>query len=44
MSENRACRTCSDVVLADDNDDHAVLIRMVLERTSKIPEGIMGYV
>ena len=37
MSERRARRTYWDVVLAEDNDDHAVLIRMALERASKLP-------
>ena len=33
----RVRRTYWDVVLAEDNDDHAVLIRMALERASKLP-------
>ena len=37
MSKRRVHRTYWDVVLAEDNDDHAVLIRMALERASKIP-------
>ena len=37
MSKRRARRTYWDVVLAEDNDDHAVLIRMALERASKLP-------
>lgn len=37
MSDGRHRRTHWDVVLAEDNDDHALLIRMALERASRIP-------
>ncbi len=37
MSGRRVRRTYWDVVLAEDTDDHALLIRMALERASKIP-------
>lgn len=37
MSERRVRRTHWEVVLAEDNDDHALLIRMALERASKLP-------
>ena len=37
MKDRRVRRTRWDVVLAEDNDDHAVLIRMALERASKLP-------
>ena len=37
MSEHRVRRTHWEVVLAEDNDDHALLIRMALDRASKLP-------
>ena len=37
MSKRRVRRTYWDVVLAEDTDDHALLIRMALERASKLP-------
>jgi len=37
MSDGRGRRTHWDVVLAEDNDDHALLIRMALERASRLP-------
>ena len=36
MSDGKR-RTHWDVVLAEDNDDHALLIRMALERASRLP-------
>ena len=37
MSEVRTTRSQWDVILAEDNDDHALLIKMALERASKLP-------
>ena len=37
MSDGRSRRSHWDVVLAEDNDDHALLIRMALERASRLP-------
>jgi CheY-like chemotaxis protein len=37
MSDGRARRSHWDIVLAEDNDDHALLIRMALERASRLP-------
>lgn len=37
MTERQGRRTGWDVVLAEDNDDHALLIRMALERASRLP-------
>jgi two-component system response regulator len=37
VSDGRTRRSHWDVVLAEDNDDHALLIRMALERASRLP-------
>ena len=37
MSDGKSRRSHWDVVLAEDNDDHALLIRMALERASRLP-------
>ena len=37
MSDGRARRTQWDVVLAEDNDDHALLIEMALGKASRLP-------
>lgn len=37
MSRNRDDRTSWNVLLAEDNDDHALLIQMALERASRLP-------
>lgn len=37
MSRKREERTVWNVLLAEDNDDHAVLIKMALERASSLP-------
>lgn len=37
MSDARTRRSHWDVVLAEDNDDHALLIRMALEKASRLP-------
>lgn len=37
MTERPGRRTQWDVVLAEDNDDHALLIQMALERASRLP-------
>ena len=37
MSDGRARRTHWDVVLAEDNDDHALLIEMALKKASRLP-------
>lgn len=37
MSHARTARTRWDIVLAEDNDDHALLIKMALDRASRLP-------
>jgi CheY-like chemotaxis protein len=37
MSDGRSRRTRWDVVLAEDNDDHALLIEMALKKASRLP-------
>lgn len=37
MSDQKGRRTHWDVVLAEDNDDHALLIRLAIERASRLP-------